>query len=195
MKEEIKILFNQLTIPTLIITVILSMGMSILNAFSLLNHFNYFLDFGYGIASYLMLNAYFTIIKLDNEITTLLGKLNNVDLNKLNTFDIMKAHHNITFSKYLQGSIIDLKVQIKVIIPMIVTAILFTTLIELPKFNFGLSLELFSFSGVITLFNLSAFFISLIISTTLYLYSFRAESKRVHRRLNKNYQQVFENDK
>lgn len=195
MKEEIKYLFEQFTLPTLIITVALSIIINLLDVFSLLNAFNYFIYFGYVIASYLMLNAYLTTIKLNNEITQLLNELNDVDLNKLNTFDIIKARQNISFSKHLQGSIINLKTQIKVILPTVITCILLTTIINLPRFNLGLHLELFSFSGAITLFNFDALFISFVISVTLYLYSFKVEAKRIHKRLNKIYQQVKPNDK
>lgn len=195
MKEEIKTIFNQFTLPTLIVTVVLSMGMSILNAFSLLNNFTYFIYFGYVIASYLMLNAYIKTITLNSEITKLLSKLNDVDLNKLNTFDIMRAHHNMSYSKEFQSNVISLRKQIKLITPIVFICIVLTTLIELPRFNFGLSLELFSFSGTITLFNINAIFISFVICATLYLSSFKVEAKRVYKRLQKIYQQATTNDK
>lgn len=195
MKEEIKYLFEQFTAPTLVITVTLSIIINLLYAFSLLTAFNYFIYVGYAIASYLMLNAYLTTINLNNKITQLLNELNDVDLNKLNTFDIIKARQNISFSKHLQGSIINLRTQIKVIFPTVITCIGLTTIINLPRFNFGLHLDLFSFSGAITFFNLDALFISFVISATLYLHSFKVEAKRIHKRLNKIYQQVKPNDK
>lgn len=195
MKEEIKILFNQFTLPTLIITVVLSMGMKLLDAFSLLNTFSYFIHLVYILATYSILNAYFTTIKLNDEITILLSELNNVDLNQLNASDIMRAHHNMSYSKEFQSNVTSLRKQIKLITLIVFIGILLTTLIELPKFNFGLSLELFSFSGTITLFNINAIFISFVICSTLYLGSFKVEAKRIHKRLNKIYQQATTNDK
>lgn len=195
MKEEIKYLFEQFTAPTLVITVALSIIINLLYAFSLLTAFNYFIYVGYAIASYLMLNACIKTINFNNRIAQLLSELNSVNLNQLNSSDIMKIRHNIIYAEDLQKHIMNLKSQIKLIIPAVIICMLLTTLIDLPKFNFGLHLELFSFSGAITLFNLDALFISFVISATLYLYSFKVEAKRIHKRLNKIYQQVKLNDK
>lgn len=195
MKEEIKYLFEQFALPTLIITVVLSIIINLLDAFSLLNAFNYFIYTGYLIVSYLMLNACIKTIKFNNSITQLLSELNSVDLNQLNSSDIMKIRHNIIYAEDLQKHIMNLKSQIKLIIPAVIICMLLTTLIDLPRFNFGLHLELFSFSGAITLFNFDALFISFVISATLYLHSFKVEAKRIHKRLNKIHQQVKPNDK